>query len=308
MIVITPTMRTKFTRYIRPKINIYEVGPRDGFQNIKKFINTDYKIKVIDELYNCNIKNIEITSLVNPSIIPQFKDSNLICDKFLKSNDYLKDRFSILLPTKKYMETAINYKAREVAIFTSPSDKFNLKNINCTVEESFKRFEPIFDMAKTNAINVRGYVSCISTSPIENDKIEFEDISKTIKRLIKMGCYQVSLGDTTGTGTPKYIDNLLDYLINVSEIEPDSLAVHFHNTNGKALKNIEVALEHKIYNIDSSIGGLGGCPFAKSTKGNVATEDVLNMLNKQHFDLDGIDVDRINKLAKEVKANISNEI
>ena len=301
-------MRTKFTRYIRPKINIYEVGPRDGFQNIKKFINTDYKIKIIDELYNCNIKNIEITSLVNPSIIPQFKDANLICDKFLKSNDYLKDKFSILLPTKKYMETAINYKAKEVAIFTSPSDKFNLKNINCTVEESFKRFEPIFEMAKKNAINVRGYVSCISTSPIENDKIEFEDISKTIKRLIKMGCYQVSLGDTTGTGRPKYVDNLLDYLINVNNIEPDSLAVHFHNTNGKALENIQVALEHKIYNIDSSIGGLGGCPFAKSTKGNVATEDVLNMLNKQHFDLDGIDVDRINKLAKEVKANISNEI
>jgi hydroxymethylglutaryl-CoA lyase len=294
------------------KIRIFEVGPRDGLQN-EKLVSTEKKISLIQKLINLNISNIEITSFVSKSAIPQFADSDFVAEQinsYVNSNNLNDLRLSTLVPTSKYMEKAIKSNIKEIAIFTSVSDAFNMHNIKCNVDESFNRFEPIIEMAKPYNIKVRGYVSCIAGCPYAGE-VSTQKIIEVTKRLLNMGVYEVSLGDTIGVGTPDQIKQILTELKDAG-IDFDKLAVHFHNTNGMAIQNIAVALEFGIKTIDSSIGGLGGCPYAKLDKsnravGNVSTLEVLKFLELIDLKTEKeINLDEVMKVDKWVRDELLN--
>ncbi len=287
-------------------IKIFEVSLRDGFQNVKKQIQTEDKLKLLSAIQKTGIKNIELTSFVSPKAIPQFYDSEIISN--IVKEELSDINYSCLVPNEKGMNKAIEYNYKEIAIFTSPSDEFNKKNINCSVDDSFIRFEPIIKLAQPKNIKIRGYVSCIIKCPynnnnnINNDKY-LEKIGDVVEKLLKMNVYEISLGDTTGVGYPYDICKLLNYLINIRNINPKQLALHCHDTNARAIDNIETALEYGIKTIDSSIGGLGGCPYAKNASGNVDTYRVVSTLHSIGYDT-GIDLDLLNecyKIAKDIK-------
>jgi hydroxymethylglutaryl-CoA lyase len=294
-------------------IKIFEVGPRDGLQNEKTFVPTDKKISLIKNLLKSGLTNIELTSFVSPKAIPQFSDSDDVVKEVLA---YTKEKninanLSVLVPNEKGMLKAIQYGIKEVAIFTSVSEAFNKKNINCSIEESFLRFEPIMNLAKQHNIKVRGYVSCIAGCPYSGS-VDNQIISDVTKRLLDIGAYEVSLGDTIGVGNPEQIKILLNTLQS-NNIDFSKLAGHFHNTNGLALENIKMAISYGIKTFDSSVGGLGGCPYAviktdDNTKtkqraiGNVSTESVIAMLKDNNITLsDNINTDMVNQISEEIK-------
>ena len=261
------------------------------------------------------MSNIELTSFVSPTAIPQFADAEYVVGEInthilsdYKPNPNHNLRLSALVPNIKYMDKAINNNIKEVAIFTSVSDEFNMKNIRCTILESFNRFIPLMEKAKESNIFVRGYVSCIAGCPYQGE-VSIDKIIEITKKLIDMGVYEVSLGDTIGCGTPKQIRLIINKLIE-SGIDADKLAVHFHNTNGMAIQNIMVALEFGIRTIDSSIGGLGGCPYAKLDKnnkavGNVSTLEVLKLINTLNLQLETeIDIEKIKEIDEWTRTNL----
>jgi hydroxymethylglutaryl-CoA lyase len=274
---------------------IVEVGPRDGLQNEKTAIPLDVKLKLIRMLSHSGLTNIESGSFVSPKWVPQMADASEIFhyirqQKSLnKQNEMLGGRtadspvlrtkgvtFSALTPNIKGLETALaSGGADEVAVFGAASEAFSMKNINCSIEESLSRFEPVAKLALENNLKVRGYVSCVLGCPYTG-AVPVEKVKEVSQRLFDMGCYEVSLGDTIGVGTAGSTQRLLAHLL--KDIPASKLAVHFHDTYGQALANIYVALQHNINVIDSSVSGLGGCPYAAGASGNVATEDVLYML------------------------------
>ena len=265
-------------------VRIVEVGPRDGLQNEKQAIDTAVKIELIERLAKAGLSYIEAGSFVNPAWIPQMAGSEAVFTDLTKQSNVT---YAALTPNLKGYERATSVNASEVAIFTAASELFSQKNVNCSIEDSIQRFAPVLEAAKRDNLKVRGYVSCVAGCPYEG-KITPEKVRDVSLQLIEMGCYEVSLGDTIGTGTVGSIDNLLTSLL--QKIPAERLAVHFHDTYGQALANIHVALQHGISVIDSSVAGLGGCPYAKGATGNVATEDVVYMLNGmgiQH----GVDLD-----------------
>ena len=253
-------------------VRIVEVGPRDGLQNEKQLIDIDTKVALIDCLANAGFTHIEAGSFVNPKWVPQMADSAAV---FKKINRRDNVSYAALTPNIKGFERAIEANANEVAIFASASESFSQKNINCSIAESLERFIPVMQAAKANNIRVRGYVSCVAGCPYEGD-IPAAKVAEVAKALYGMGCYEISLGDTIGVGTPSLINTMINAVTESTPIE--KIAVHFHDTYGQAIANSYAALQLGVSVIDSSIAGLGGCPYAEGASGNVATEDVLYLL------------------------------
>jgi len=261
------------SRFVSDNVKIVEVGPRDGLQNEKEIVPTEVKIDLINRLSKCNIPVIEATSFVSPKWVPQMKDHTEVLKGIIR---YDNITYTALTPNIQGFEKAVEASANEVAIFAAASESFSQKNINCSIEASLERFKPIMEASKSLNIPVRGYVSCVVGCPYEG-KIKPSKVALVTEKLLDIGCYEISLGDTIGVGTPKDIRDLLKELFNY--FQPTQLALHCHDTYGQALANILAGLEMDIRTVDSSIAGLGGCPYAKGASGNVSTEDVVYMLN-----------------------------
>lgn len=296
------------TEITLPKhVKIVEVGPRDGLQNEKTFISADDKIALIEQLANAGVSYIESGSFVSPKWVPQMATSSEV---FEKLNRKASVTYAALTPNLKGFEAAIAVNATEVAIFGAASESFSQKNINCSIDESLARFEPIMIAAKKANLKVRGYVSCVVGCPYEGD-IEPEKVADVAEKLFNMGCYEISLGDTIGVGTPASVQKMIHAVS--QRIPLEKLAVHFHDTYGQALTNIYSALQSGVMVVDSAIAGLGGCPYAKGASGNVATEDVVYLLNGLGIET-GIDLEKLlsagwfisDKLAKPPVSKVSN--
>jgi hydroxymethylglutaryl-CoA lyase len=268
------------------KVKIVEVGPRDGLQNEKKQISAEDKIALIEQLANAGVSYIESGSFVSPKWVPQMATSTDVFNGIARKENIT---YAALTPNMKGFEAAMAVNASEVAIFGAASEAFSQKNINCSIEESLKRFEPIMQAAKVANIPVRGYVSCVVGCPYDGF-IEPEQVAMVAEKLYQMGCYEISLGDTIGVGTPATVTKMIQAVS--ARVPMAKLAVHFHDTYGQALTNIYTALQAGVMVVDSAIAGLGGCPYAKGASGNVATEDVLYMLNGLAIET-GINFDKL---------------
>ncbi|MEW6997986.1 hydroxymethylglutaryl-CoA lyase [Colwelliaceae bacterium BS250] len=288
-------------------VKIVEVGPRDGLQNESKLISADDKIALIEQLADAGVNYIESGSFVSPKWVPQMATSTDVFNG-IKRNDAVT--YAALTPNMKGFEAAVAVNADEVAIFGAASEAFSQKNINCSIDESLQRFEPVIAAAQAKGLKVRGYVSCVVGCPYEGD-IDPEQVAKVAKQLLDMGCYEISLGDTIGVGTA---DSVQKMLLAVNKLVPiNKLAVHFHDTYGQALTNIYAALNMGVAVVDTAIAGLGGCPYAHGASGNVATEDVVYMLSGLNIE-HGIDMDKLlragwfitDKLGKEPLSKVSN--
>ncbi|GEA21328.1 hydroxymethylglutaryl-CoA lyase [Vibrio harveyi] len=250
------------------KVNIVEVGARDGLQN-ESPVSTQAKIRLIDLLSDTGLTHIEAGSFVSPKWVPQMADSLDVMKKITRRHNVI---YSALTPNVQGFEKALEAGATQVAIFTSSSEGFCQHNINCSIADSLTRFEPVMELAAKHDIPVRGYLSCVADCPYDGPT-KPEQVARVANLLMELGCYEVSLGDTIGTGTPIRIAKMLEAV--QVKVPTDKLAVHFHDTWGQALANIYQALTMGINTIDSSVAGLGGCPYAHGASGNVATEDVL---------------------------------
>ncbi|KAI4308218.1 hypothetical protein L6164_031316 [Bauhinia variegata] len=266
-------MTFKFLRGIPKFVKIVEVGPRDGLQNEKNTVPTAVKIELIQRLATTGLSVIEATSFVSPKWVPQLADAK---DVMKEVRDLEGIRLPVLTPNLKGFEAALAAGAREIAVFASASESFSKSNINCSIEESLTRYRAVTSAAKEHSIPVRGYVSCVVGCPVEGP-IAPSKVAYVAKELYHMGCFEISLGDTIGVGTP---GTVIPMLLAVMAVVPiDKLAVHFHDTYGQSLPNILVSLQMGISTVDSSVSGLGGCPYAKGATGNVASEDVVYMMN-----------------------------
>lgn len=250
------------------KVNIVEVGARDGLQN-ESPVSTQAKIRLIDLLSDTGLTHIEAGSFVSPKWVPQMADSLDVMKKITRRHNVI---YSALTPNVQGFEKALEAGATQVAIFTSSSEGFCQHNINCSITDSLTRFEPVMELAAKHNIPVRGYLSCVADCPYDGPT-KPEQVARVANLLMELGCYEVSLGDTIGTGTPIRIAKMLEAV--QVKVPTNKLAVHFHDTWGQALANIYQALMMGINTIDSSVAGLGGCPYAHGASGNVATEDVL---------------------------------
>ncbi|MCX9155357.1 hydroxymethylglutaryl-CoA lyase [Niveibacterium sp. 24ML] len=261
------------TKAFPERVRIVEVGPRDGLQNEKSPVSTAIKLGLIEGLANAGLSVIEATAFVSPKWVPQMADAAAVMAGLPLRTGL---RYPVLTPNLKGFEAALAAGAKEVAIFTAASETFCEKNTNCSIDESFARFAPIMAAARDAGVAVRGYVSCVLGCPFEGD-IALDRVLAVSERLLAIDCYEVSLGDTIGVGTPGSTARLFDSLC--ARIPADKLAGHFHDTWGQALPNILTSLGYGIATFDSSVAGLGGCPYSPGASGNVATEDVVYMLN-----------------------------
>ncbi|XP_021862282.1 uncharacterized protein [Spinacia oleracea] len=268
-----PKYKNTLLERIPKYVKIVEVGPRDGLQNEKYIVPTDVKIELIKMLAFSGLPVIEATSFVSPKWVPQLADAKFVMQAV---QNVQGSRFPVLTPNLKGLEAAVAAGAKEVAVFASASESFSKSNINCTIEESLIRYRDVASAAEKFSLPVRGYISCVVGCPVEG-AVSTSQVAYVAKELSDMGCYEISLGDTIGVGTPGTVIPMLEAVIDVVPIE--KLAVHFHDTYGQALSNIFLSLQMGISAVDSSIAGLGGCPYAKGASGNVATEDVVYMLN-----------------------------
>ncbi|GAB3097438.1 hydroxymethylglutaryl-CoA lyase [Aestuariicella hydrocarbonica] len=267
-------------------VRIVEVGPRDGLQNEKQPIDAATKIALIERLADAGVSHIESGSFVNPKWVPQMAGSDEILSNIHRKNGVV---YSALTPNLQGFGRAVLANTDEVAIFTAASESFTQKNINCSIAESIERFEPIMSEAKARGIKVRCYVSTALGCPYEG-YVAPEKAAHVAKQLYDMGCYEISISDTTGVATPASTQRVLEECLKLIPLE--HLAVHMHDTYGQALANILIALQMGISVVDSSVAGLGGCPYAKGASGNVATEDVVYMLNGMGIET-GIDLDTL---------------
>lgn len=272
-------------------VTIFEMSPRDGLQNEKKFISTNDKVKFIDKLSLCGFKKIETSSFVSSRWVPQLADASEVFIK-IKRNKNIK--YTALTPNEIGLHNAIKSKVDEIAIFAAASETFSQKNINCDIKTSLLRFKPLVVEALKKKIPVRGYISCVSHCPYE-DTVDPKKVAQIAKQLIEMGCYEVSLGDTTGKGNPDQTIKIVNECLTFTT--PDKLAGHFHDTFKNALDNIRVCLDYGIRTFDSSVGGLGGCPYSPGSKGNVATEKVNELLLSLGYETK-LNTKRINECAE----------
>lgn len=279
-------------------VTIYEVGPRDGLQNEKAIIPTQHKIALIDLLSDTGFKKIEVTSFVSPKWVPQLADAENVMAGIHRLPGVT---YAALAPNLKGFERALAAGANEVAVFAAASETFSRKNINCSIAESLERFVPVLDAARHANMPVRGYISCVAGCPYEGD-VAPGAVRDVAEKLLAMGCYEISLGDTIGHGAPRTIAAMLDAVL--TRIPPDRLAGHYHDTMKRALDNVRVSLERGLRTFDSSIGGLGGCPYAPGATGNVSTSSLAHMLKADNWDT-GLDFDKLAEteawLAREIK-------
>ena len=255
------------------KVKIVEVGPRDGLQNEKQVVPTEIKIELINRLADAGVSVIEATSFVSPKWVPQMGDNSAVMAGITRHPAAV---YPVLTPNLQGFDSAVQAGATEVAIFGAASESFSRKNINCSIAESLKRFEPVVSAASALEIKVRGYVSCVVGCPYEG-AIDPEQVASVAQTLFDMGCYEVSLGDTIGVGNPATISRMIDAC--AKRVPVAKLAGHYHDTYGMAIANIYASLQAGVAVFDSSIAGLGGCPYAKGASGNVASEDVVYLLH-----------------------------
>ncbi|PIA67374.1 hydroxymethylglutaryl-CoA lyase [Pseudomonas sp. NFACC19-2] len=267
-------------------VRLVEVGPRDGLQNEKQPISVADKVRLVDDLTAAGLSYIEVGSFVSPKWVPQMAGS---AEVFAGIQRQPGVTYAALTPNLKGLEAALEAKVEEVAVFAAASEAFSQKNINCSIADSLQRFVPLMEAAKAADVRVRGYVSCVLGCPYDGE-IAPEQVASVARELYAMGCYEVSLGDTIGTGTAGKTRSMLEVV--GRDIPRDRLAGHFHDTYGQALANIYASLLEGINVFDSSVAGLGGCPYAKGATGNVATEDVLYLLQGLGIET-GVEIDKL---------------
>ena len=274
---------------MKKDVTVYEVGPRDGLQNQKKLIATQDKINLINALTECGFKKVEVTSFVSPEWVPQMADAAEVLEGINRKETVT---YAALVPNMKGFGKALSADVKEISIFAAATEGFSQANINCSIEESLTRFEPVLKAAREYGMTVRGCISCVTDCPYEGS-VDPGSVAYVAKALTDMGCYEISLADTIGSGTPEKVAKMLDKVLN--ELPKDRLAGHFHDTNGRALENIAVSLEKGIRVFDTSIGGLGGCPYAPGATGNVASESVAQMVEKMGYET-GLDLEKLSQV------------
>ncbi|ANQ86227.1 hydroxymethylglutaryl-CoA lyase [Azoarcus olearius] len=256
-------------------VRIVEVGPRDGLQNEKQLVSADTKVELIRRLEAAGLKAIETTSFVSPKWVPQMGDNTEVLTRVLAAAKP-GVAYPVLTPNLKGFEAALAAGAIEVAVFGAASESFSQKNINCSIAESLERFRPVTEAARAAGVKVRGYVSCVAGCPYEGP-IAPQAVADVAATLLEMGCYEISLGDTIGSGNPASIARMLEAVM--KRVPVAQLAGHYHDTYGMAIANIHASLQMGVAVFDASVGGLGGCPYAAGASGNVATEDVVWLLD-----------------------------
>ena len=268
------------------RVKLVEMGPRDGLQNEPGSVSTDVKVELVDRLSDAGFASIEAGSFVSPKWVPQMADTAEVMARIRRKPGV---SYPVLVPNMKGLEGALAAKAGEVAIFAAATEAFSRRNTNCSIAESFDRFEPVCKAALDNGLLVRGYVSVVLGCPYEGE-VKPEAVADVSKRLFDLGCYEVSLGDTIGTGTASRAQRMIELV--ARKIPVEKLAGHFHDTYGQALANIVATMEMGVATFDSSVAGLGGCPYAKGATGNVASEDVLYLLDGLGIET-GVDMNRL---------------
>lgn len=271
-------------------VKIVEVGPRDGLQNEAVSLDIATKVELIERLTSCGLKNIEAGSFVSPKWVPQMAGSDEVFNQLGPS----KAVYTALTPNIRGLERAMECNVTEVAVFAAASEAFNEKNINCSIDESLAKFEAVIQKASSANIRVRGYISCVAGCPYQGD-VDNHRIKDIASALLSMGCYEVSLGDTIGVATPEITERLLIELLKT--IAPLKLAMHMHDTYGRAIDNIKQSLAMGISTIDSSVAGLGGCPYAEGASGNVATEKVIRLLDELNI-AHGVDLQKLSQASQ----------
>jgi isopropylmalate/homocitrate/citramalate synthase len=270
---------------IPPSVRIVEVGPRDGLQNERTPVSVGARVQLIKALAHAGLRTIEAGSFVSPKWVPQMAQTDAVLAR-LQRDDV---SYPVLVPNLKGFESALAAGAREIAVFASASETFSQRNINCSIDESLVRLREVIEAASREQIKVRGYVSCVLGCPYEGT-LGHESVTRVASELFEIGCYEISLGDTIGVGTPTQAKHVIEEV--AQRIPIQHLAVHFHDTYGQALANVLASLELGIAVVDSSVAGLGGCPYAAGATGNLATEDLVYMLNGMSIDT-GVDLDKL---------------
>ena len=267
-------------------VKIVEMGPRDGLQNEPGEVATSVKVELIERLADAGLRSVEATAFVSPKWVPQMADHTEVLERIRRKPGV---SYPVLTPNLKGFQAALAAGATEVAIFGAASEAFSRKNINCSIAESLERFRPVTEAARQAHVKVRGYVSCVLGCPYEGE-VAPQRVADVAGALYEMGCYEISLGDTIGVGTPGKTKAMLEAC--AARVPLEQLAGHYHDTYGQALANIYASLEVGVRSFDASVAGLGGCPYAVGASGNVATEDVVYMLHGLGMDT-GIDMDRL---------------
>ncbi|MBS1224240.1 MAG: hydroxymethylglutaryl-CoA lyase [Proteobacteria bacterium] len=268
------------------QVRIVEVGPRDGLQNEREIVPTPVKLALIDKLADAGLTTIEAGAFVSPKWVPQMADSAAVLTGLRRRSGV---SYPVLVPNRQGLEAALAAGVTEIAVFGAASETFSRRNINCSIAESLDRFRPVVELARQHGVKVRGYVSCALGCPYEGE-IAPEKVAEVAGALYAMGCYEISLGDTIGVGTPGKTQRMLEAVTWQAPL--DCLAGHYHDTYGQALANIYASLELGLATFDASIAGLGGCPYAAGASGNVATEDVIYLLNGLGIET-GVDLDAL---------------
>jgi hydroxymethylglutaryl-CoA lyase len=277
-------------------VKIVEVGPRDGLQNESVHLDIATKVALIQGLADAGLQSIEAGSFVSPKWVPQMAGS----DEVFKQLPPSQATYTALTPNMRGLERAIECNVKEVAVFAAASEEFSQKNINCTIKESLNKFQALTQKARDHSIAVRGYISCVVGCPYEGD-VDQKKVSSVAQSLLDMGCYEISLGDTIGVGKPENIESLLTETLKT--IDSAKLAVHLHDTYGQAIANIKQSLEMGISTIDSSVAGLGGCPYATGASGNVATEQVVQLLNRLGIE-HPINIDKLQTVSRFIRQKL----
>lgn len=281
-------------------VRIVEVGPRDGLQNEKTLVSTADKVELIDRLSATGLLNIEATSFVSPQWVPQLADA---AEVFTAIRRRPGIAYPVLVPNEKGYDRARAVGVEEVAVFTAASEAFNRKNINASIDESIERFRPVLERAAADGVKVRGYVSTVLGCPYQGD-VPVTDVVRVARQLHALGCYEISLGDTIGVGTPRKAACMLKAV--AAELPMSALAVHFHDTYGQALANILACLDEGVRVVDAAVSGAGGCPYAKGASGNVASEDVVYLLHGQGLRT-GVDLEALADTGRWLAARLGRE-
>ena len=281
-------------------VRIVEVGPRDGLQNEARHVPASTKITLIDRLSACGLSVVEATSFVSPKWVPQMADAAQVLGGIVRADGVL---YPVLVPNDTGLSRALEAGVREIAVFTAASDAFNQRNINCDVDESLRRLAPVVARAKAEGLWVRGYVSTVLGCPYQG-RVPLHDVVRVARALDAMGCAEISLGDTIGVGTAKKAREMLEAC--AAEVPMQRLAVHFHDTYGQALANVYACLEAGVRVVDSSVAGLGGCPYAQGASGNLASEDLVYLLHGLGLQT-GVDLDALCDTARWINAELGRE-
>jgi len=282
------------------RVRLVEVGPRDGLQNEARPVPVEVKVELIDRLTAAGHVTVEAGSFVSPKWVPQMASTDEVMARIARKPGVA---YPVLVPNKQGMNGAVEAKCDEVAVFTAASEAFCRKNTNCSIDESFERFAPVIEAAQRHGIRVRGYISTVIACPYDGE-VAPSKVAEVAERLLRMGCYEISLGDTIGVGTPGRCIAMVDAV--AEHVPREKLAAHFHDTYGQALANILAVMEHGITVFDTAVAGLGGCPYAKGASGNVGTEDVIYMLNGLGIH-HGVDLDAIADAGRFICAALGRE-